>query len=190
MQTPGFINNMDSQEINIKPFILRYFEQHEIRSINISGTFNINNEKEISHIHISFINDHDNPDNDYVVDFKIQDESSEIFQFIKSIRSDPEFNIDYVGKPENSGVNEIIRNFLLSIQPRVKKILKEQSVQNIKYVGNTFLLNNTTRFTVLRDEGEGRLIIQILGDDDNQEAKLSAHSLLDGLYLGTIQPVE
>ena len=87
-------------------------------------------------------------------------------------------------------VNNKLRSFIEIIRDRVKSAQKEQSVQNITYVGNTFILNNSTKFKVLSDEGEGRLKIEVLTKDKPLDALLTASGLLDGLYLGSIKLID
>jgi hypothetical protein len=59
-------------------------------------------------------------------------------------------------------------------------------VQNITYLGNTFVLNNKTVFDVVDDEG-GRLSIEMHRGNERRPAMLLASALLDGLYDGSIK---
>jgi hypothetical protein len=80
-----------------------------------------------------------------------------------------------------------LRVFFKEIESRLAKIQHEQSVQNISYLGNTFVLDNKTIFDVVADD-DGRLSIEMHRGDRRQEAMLLASSLLDGLYDGSIKP--
>ena len=59
-------------------------------------------------------------------------------------------------------------------------------MQNIEYLGNTFVLNGKTVFDVVADE-DGRLTIEMHKGEKRQRAMLLASSLLDGLYDGSIR---
>ena len=76
--------------------------------------------------------------------------------------------------------------FLKRLENRLEKIRHEQSVQNITYLGNTFVLNNKTVFDVVGDE-DGRLSIEMHRGGERQPAMLLASALLDGLYDGSIK---
>lgn len=76
--------------------------------------------------------------------------------------------------------------FFQRIESRLQKIQHEQSVQNITYLGNTFVLNNKTVFDVVADE-DGRLTIAMHRGEERRTAMLLASALLDGLYDGSIK---
>jgi len=78
-----------------------------------------------------------------------------------------------------------LAHFFAGIESRLEKIQHEQSVQNIAYLGNTFILNNKTVFDVVADE-DGKLTIEMHRGEERQAAMLLASSLLDGLYDGSI----
>jgi hypothetical protein len=81
---------------------------------------------------------------------------------------------------------ELLSSFFQRIETRLEKIRHEQSVQNITYLGNTFVLNNKTVFDVVGDE-DGRLSIEMHRGGERQPAVLLASALLDGLYDGSIK---
>ena len=80
-----------------------------------------------------------------------------------------------------------LTRFFAGIESRLEKIRHEQSVQNITYLGNTFVLNNKTVFDVVADE-DGRLSIEMHRGSERARAMLLASALLDGLYDGSIVP--
>jgi len=87
----------------------------------------------------------------------------------------------------SSGVDENrIEQFFADIRSRLEKVLHEESVQNITYLGNTFILNNKTLFDVVADE-DGRLEIAMHRGTERRPAMLLASALLDGLYDGSIK---
>jgi len=79
-----------------------------------------------------------------------------------------------------------IAQFFADIRSRLEKVLHEESVQNITYLGNTFILNNKTLFDVVADE-DGRLEIAMHRGKERRPAMLLASALLDGLYDGSIK---
>ncbi|NKB37137.1 MAG: hypothetical protein GKR93_08180 [Gammaproteobacteria bacterium] len=173
--------------------ISRFFRRYEIRSLAVSKGLGITNQTEISDITMHLINDAAKPESDYLVEFKLQRECADIHHYLKSIQSEPTFSIELdsaLSKKESQSIKEKLNSFVDLIRERVKSALKEQQVQNITYVGNTFILNNSTKFKVLSDEGEGRLNIEVLTKDKPLDALLTASGLLDGLYLGSIKLAE
>jgi hypothetical protein len=86
-----------------------------------------------------------------------------------------------------AGADEaVLDEFFRKIDTRLAKIQHEQSVQNITYLGNTFVLNNKTIFDVVADD-DGRLSIEMHRGEERQSAMLLASALLDGLYDGSIK---
>ncbi|MFT7460337.1 MAG: hypothetical protein ACI909_003025 [Planctomycetota bacterium] len=148
---------------------------------------------EISDIHFYFIEEQENRSRDYSVEFKLQQECADISQYLKVINTEPEFTVELSQLSDNTDtdvLNNKLQIFIELIRDRIKSAQKEQTVQNISYVGNTFILNNSTKFKVLSDEGDGRLNIEILTKDLPLDALLTASGLLDGLYLGSIKLLE
>ena len=187
------MNNPTNLNENIQSLVSDFFERYEIRSISIEKGLGITNSTEISDINLLFITEQDDPGSNYTVEFKLQRECADISQTIKAIHTEPEFSIELTPQSDNINpeeLNEKLRSFIDTIRDRVISALKEQTVQNISYVGNTFILNNSTRFKVLSDEGEGRLNIEVLTLDKPLDALLTASGLLDGLYSGSIKLVE
>ncbi len=187
------MNNPTNLNENIQSLVADFFERYEIRSISIEKGLGITNSTEISDINMLFIKEQTDQSLDYSVEFKLQRECADISQYIKAINTGPEFTIELTQGANNIDpqvLNDKLQNFIEAIRDRVKSALKEQTVQNISYVGNTFILNNSTKFKVLSDEGEGRLNIEVLTKDKPLDALLTASGLLDGLYLGSIKLVE
>ncbi len=170
-----------------------YFSRNELRSLTIKRGLGITKNTEISDIDIMFIKDKEDEKLDYSVKFKLQTECADIFHFVRTINTRPTFSIELTKEAEKMQielVNEKLLSLIEIIRDRVKSAQKEQKVQNISYVGNTFILNNSTKFKVLSDDGEGRLNIEILTRDMPMDALLTASGLLDGLYLGSIKLAE
>ena len=187
------MNNPANLNENRQSMVSDFFERYEIRSISIEKGLGITNSTEISDINMLFIKEQTDQSLDYSVEFKLQRECADISQYIKAINTGPEFTIELTQGANNIDpqvLNDKLQNFIEAIRDRVKSALKEQTVQNISYVGNTFILNNSTKFKVLSDEGEGRLNIEVLTKDKPLDALLTASGLLDGLYLGSIKLVE
>jgi hypothetical protein len=170
-----------------------YFSQNEIRSMTIKRGLGITKNTEISDIDLMFIKDQGNQELDYSIKFKLQTECADIFRYIKAIKTMPIFTVELAedsDKIQAEIVNEKLLSLIEIVRERVKSAQKEQKVQSISYVGNTFILNNSTKFRVLSDDGEGRLNIEILSKDLPMDALLTASGLLDGLYLGSIKLAE
>ena len=173
--------------------ISSFFDTYEIRTLAIVEATSLD-KKTISEVQILFIHDAKEGERDYSVKFKLLEECIDIYEYIKTFdtKTDVSVELNEKGKElSQEELDELIKTFFDTITTRVKKIRKEESVQAITYVGNTFTLYNTTTFKVLSDDGEGRLEIEILSKDKSmQEAGMTSHSLLDGLYSGAIQLVE
>ena len=170
----------------------RFFRRYDIRSLQVSKGLGITNLTEISDISMHLIKDRSNPNDDYLVEFKLQRDCADMHLYLESIETEPSFSVKLAATDESmsQALGEKLTSFIELIRERVKSALKEQQVQNITYVGNTFILNNSTKFKVLSDEGEGRLNIEVLTKDKPLDAMLTASGLLDGLYLGSIKLVE
>ena len=177
---------------NTEELLSRFFRRYDIRSLEVRKGLGITNLTEISDITMHLVKDRSNPEEDYLVEFKLQRECADIHLYLESIQTEPAFDIKLAAVDESlaQALDEQLLAFIELIRERVKSALKEQQVQNITYVGNTFILNNSTRFKVLSDEGEGRLNIEVLTKDKPLDAMLTASGLLDGLYLGSIKLVE
>jgi len=121
----------------------------------------------------------------YKVNFKLQGEDARIGETVAAI----ELNGTVVpaeGAGNGSPGAEVVDVFLRRIERRIGKIKQEQSVQSVTFLGNRFLLNGTTTFSVVSDD-EGLLGIEIDRGEVRQPAQMMASNLLDGLYEGSIQ---
>jgi hypothetical protein len=172
--------------------IADFLKRYEIRSMHIDRGLGITNSTEISNINIMFIKVEADESLDYSVQFKLQSCCADSFQYLKSIKAGAEPGIELNSRlttKDSETVNYKLQSFIDLIRERVISAQKEEKVQNISYVGNIFILNNSTKFKVLSDEGEGRLNIELLSTDKPLDAMLTASGLLDGLYLGSIKLV-
>ena len=122
-------------------------------------------------------------DDGYRVRFKLPTQETPAADGVVELGAGGEVHVEY-GGPDPT--EERLANFLKHIEKRMEKIQHEQSVQNITYLGNTFVLNNKTVFDVVDDEG-GRLSIEMHRGNERRPAMLLASALLDGLYDGSIK---
>ena len=181
------MNNLEQTRILL---VSGFFARYDIRSLSIGKSTTID-QQTLSEVNINFINHTGKSSRDYSVKFKLKDECRDIWQYISELT-----NAGLVPGEKGNDLSAqeqeaLLKRFFQTISPRVEKIRKEEAVQSITYVGNTFTLYKTTTFKVLEDDGEGNLTIEILNKDkDTQTANMTSHSLLDGLYLGSIQPLE
>lgn len=168
----GYMKNYGIERISVRP-ILNFRNDHEISDITLDNRLVIKDEEQT-----------------YRVRFKLQEEGSDLYQYLRAIDSQPELQLEWTDlglEQELSVRDKLIESFMALTKTRVEKARQEQEVQSIPFVGNTFVLNKSTTFRVLADDGDGRLDIEILSGEGLQEAMLSAHGLLDGLYTGFIQ---
>lgn len=172
--------------------VARFLASNGIQSIEINRNVNFKNDREISDVVLHNSHDVQGQTSNYRVAFKLQEAGADSYQFFSRITAQP-LAIAFTDQGQQLEPQERerrIQEFLALIKTRAEKARQEQEVQSIKFVGNTFILNRSTTFKVLADDGEGRLDIEILSGEGLQEAMLSAHGLLDGLYTGFIELVE
>lgn len=188
------MNNKPSLHETTLRVVETFCRRYEIRSLKVEKGQGITGSVEISDVTLILLKDAENNDEqEHIIEFKLQRESAGIFRYLVSIATEPELRIELgeaATRLDEQALNGCVQDFIGVITPRVKSALKEERVQNIRYVGNTFVLNNSTVFRVLSDEGEGRLNIEVLSEGQPMDAVLTASGLLDGLYLGSIQLVE
>lgn len=172
------------------------FKQHTIKRLDIGVTTGIDKTKVVSDIKVLCTSE---AGVDYTVFFKLQEQCADICRYLQSTVFDPSADdggilFELTEAAQQLDADELeqhLNRFFNFIDPRVKEAKKEQEIQSIEFVGNTFILNNRTVFKVLSDDGEGHLTIDILkGNQAIQDLKLSSHGLLDGLYVGAIKQVE
>jgi len=165
-----------------------FMRNNDVSRITTNNNVDIGGQA-ISDINIYCINEEYG---DYKVSFKLGDDCAEICKYLIGVSSQPSFAIELSQQGhecDESQLKSLFDKFIKLIKPRLKEAQKEQEIQSIEFVGNTFILNNHTIFTVLTDDGEGRLTIDIIGskNDEQQPLILSSHGLLDSLYLGSIK---
>ncbi len=165
-----------------------FMRNNNVSRITTNNNIDITGQN-ISDVNIFCIND---KYGDYKVSFKLGDDCAEICQYLLSVSNQPSFTIElslHANECDESQLKSLFDHFMKLIKPRLIEAQKEQEIQSIEFIGNTFILNNHTTFTVLTDDGEGRLTIEIIGSkkDEQQPLNLSSHGLLDGLYLGSIK---
>lgn len=172
-------------QLNIRQF----FRSHAILNVSLSANSCINNRNTVTDV---FILCAGAQGDDFTVTFKLQQDCADICESLTRIEIEPVVKVTFTDKAqalEASVREELVNQFLNSVHRRVKEAKKEQEIQSIKYLGNTFELNKKTLFKVISDDGNGHLGIEILGNPPTQALKLSAHGLLDGLYTGHIRQV-
>jgi dihydroxyacetone kinase DhaKLM complex PTS-EIIA-like component DhaM len=119
----------------------------------------------------------------YRVRFKLPVDHTPAANGIVELGAGGEVHVEHGG----SGTDEAaLAAFFQRIETRLAKVQHEQSVQNITYLGNTFVLNDKTVFDVVGDE-DGRLAIEMHRGEERKPAMLLASALLDGLYDGSIR---
>ena len=119
----------------------------------------------------------------YRVQFKLPTVDTPAASGVVELGAVGEVHVEHGG----AGTDETaLAEFFRRIETRLAKIQHEQSVQNITYLGNTFILNDKTVFDVVGDE-DGRLSIEMHRGDERKPAMLLASALLDGLYDGSIR---
>ena len=121
---------------------------------------------------------------EYEANFKLQGEDARIGE-IKKVEHTGSVTLTD-GSDAGAVLLPALEAFFARIERRLGKVHQEQSVQGITFLGNTFVLNGVTKFTVV-DDDEGRLTIEIHKGDERQQANLLASGLLDGLYEGSIK---
>jgi hypothetical protein len=173
-------------EINHQLQWASFMRSSALSQINISPNVSITGQA-LSDVTLSCISD---KHGDYQVSFKLVDQCADIACFLSQVTSESTITVQLTKLGQQSDeatLKTVFNQFINIIKPRIKEAKKEQDIQSIIFVGNTFVLNNTTTFDVLTDDGEGRLTINIHGDNKQDNLNLSSHGLLDGLYLGIIK---
>ena len=122
----------------------------------------------------------------YRVQFKLQGELALLGESLSRIDADGTLTA-MAGQGDSAAQEPLLERFFKSIEGRLQRIRHEQEVQNIRYLGNTFVLHGRTVFDVVADE-DGRLTLEMHRGSERQQAMLLASALLDGLYDGSIVP--
>lgn len=173
--------------------VSKFLDTNEVQSISIAPNVNFNGGRQISDVILVGNQEVEGVAEDCQVSFKLQDEGADLCQYLKNITAKPTLSLELTddgSELDEEQLDKLVQKFLKLIKTRVEKAKQEQDVQSIRFVGNTFVLNKSTTFKVLSDDGDGRLNIEILGGDGLQDVMMSAHGLLDGLYTGFIELVE
>ena len=136
------------------------------------------------------LNDPQDPSSQFTVSFKLQGKDSDIGLYLNEINTVEGLTLDFkkeAGSLTQQTLESYLEQFINVVSTRLTEAKKEQEIQSIVFVGNRFSLNNQTTFKVLSDDGEGRLAIELEGDSNHEDLKLSSHGLMDGLYMGSIK---
>jgi hypothetical protein len=150
--------------------------RYGVRSVTLSQATGVVDDAEaVCNITLDF-------DDDYRVQFKLPAHATPFSEGVVAMSAGGEVTLE---EGRDTVSEETLSSFFRDIESRLDKIQHEQDVQNITYLGNTFVLNNKTVFDVIADD-EGRLTIDMHRGDTRQQAMLLASSLLDGLYDGSI----
>jgi hypothetical protein len=154
-----------------------YFERYRLKSIGLTEVSGVVEEAEaVCDIVIDFVDG-------YRVHFKLPTVQTPASDGV--IQISPGGDLSFAAG--SAAVDEErVGQFFADIRTRLDKVLHEESVQHITYLGNTFILNNKTVFDVVADE-DGRLEIEMHRGDERRPAMLLASALLDGLYDGSIK---
>jgi hypothetical protein len=117
------------------------------------------------------------------VQFKLQGEAALLGERINSLSADG--SLELLPGADSQALEAELERFFRGVEGRLQRIVHEEEVQGITFLGNTFVLNNKTVFEVVEDV-DGRLTIEMHRGEERQSAMLLASSLLDGLYDGSI----
>jgi hypothetical protein len=163
----------------ISPLTKGYCQRYDVVRISLVEMPGVvEGAESVCHMDIDFADD-------YRVQFKLPLADTPAADGVIALEGDGGIQV----APDRPGSDEeTLGRFFAAIESRLAKIQHEQSVQNITYLGNTFVLNNKTVFDVM-DDDDGRLTIEMHRGDERQQAMLLASSLLDGLYDGSIRLV-
>lgn len=166
-----------------------FFDKYLILGIGVVASGDIRN-TEASEVEVRFASEADTAKPAYQVSFKLLNAGSDSHRYLDAIeKRSGAFTLQLTEIGRELGPDAIadkVRALLDAIEDRVAKVHREQSIMGIQPVGETFLLNNKTRFKVISDDGEGHLRIELLDRDGDNTASLLANDLLDGLYVGLI----
>jgi hypothetical protein len=161
----------------MSPVTREYCQRYAIRQISLelqSGV--VDTAEQVCHLELEF-------EAGYKVQFKLQGEQALLGDKLSQLQGDGSVTCLAVADP--AGLESELEDFFKSIEGRLQRIRHEEDVQNIEYLGNTFVLGGKTVFDVIADE-DGRLTIDMHKGEKRQQAMLLASSLLDGLYDGSI----
>lgn len=159
-----------------------FFERHGIQTITLTPMAGVTDAHRVCDLALEFSGDDNHAP--YRAQFKLQSDEALIGDTLRRIDATGQLQL-VEGESTTPAINADIDSFFRAIATRVAKVRHEQSVQSVKFLGNSFILNAKTVFTVVEDN-EGRLSIELHKGKERQPAMLMASSLLDGLYDGSI----
>ena len=163
-----------------------FCRQHGIATISLTPMSGVTTAHRICDLEIEFAGDSNH--DAYRAQFKLQGTDSAIGDIMSRIDAAGQLQLTEKYR-DATDLYAVVDAFFRGIESRIRKVRQEQSVQNVRFLGNDFILNGTTVFTVVGDD-EGRLSIELHKGDERQPAVLLASSVLDGLYDGSIELVE
>jgi len=170
----------------IRQLVGTFFARHKILTITLTPMAGVTSAHRVCDLEIEFSGDNDPAT--YHAQFKLQGNEARIGDRLRRISASGK--LQWIDHHSGSATREsVLETFFRDIDSRITKLQQEQSVQAIRFPGNSFVLHGKTVFTVLEDV-EGRLSIELHKGDDRQPAVLLASSLLDGLYDGSIQMLD
>jgi hypothetical protein len=184
------MNDLSKLDDSTQAAIRHFVNQFDVKSLETAENCGIRPGHEVTDLVLYCGKEIDGKPEQYKVQFKLAEEHNTVNRYLLKLEAEPELTIKLGDKPDElaSGMMDIeLRNFFRFITARMIKAKQEEDIQSIPFVGNTFVLNRVTTFKVLSDDGDGRLTIQVLKSDREQELMLSAHGLMDGLYTGFIK---
>jgi hypothetical protein len=170
--------------------IRQFFAGLSIKTITLGANTCINNRNPVTDVRVLCTGE---SCAEFTVSFKLQTACADICQFLEKIEAEREVRVVFTQAAlelETQNREALLDRFFRTIDRRIGEAKKEQEIQSIRYLGNTFELNKKTVFKVISDDGEGHLGIEILGNPLPQDLKLSSHGLLDGLYSGSIRQLD
>jgi hypothetical protein len=163
----------------MSPITREYCQRYGIQQIGLelqSGV--VDTAERVCHLELVF-------EAGYKVQFKLQGELALLGDKLSQLQGDG--SVSCLAGVDAAGLETELETFFKFIEGRLQRIRHEEDVQNIEYLGNTFVLSGKTVFDVVADE-DGKLSIEMHKGDQRQQAMLLASSLLDGLYDGSIVP--
>lgn len=168
-----------------RDLVAAFCARHGIESITLSPMEGVTSRHSVCNLDFEFLAGETHQQ--YEANFKLQGDDARIGDLVAKVEHTGETTL-VEGSDASTSLLPTLQAFFRRIERRLSKVHQEQSVQSITFLGNTFVLNGATTFTVV-DDDEGRLTIEIHKGNERQQANLLASGLLDGLYEGSIKLV-
>lgn len=163
--------------MSISPVSKTWFERYALGHISLAMALGVvESADRVCNLTITFVPG-------YQVQFKLLGTQAQLGELVTEIF--PDGRVVTTEAASTAELEGLLLQFFLGIESRLDRIQHEQYVQNVTFLGNTFVLNNRTVFDVVADD-DGRLTIEMHRGGERQPAMLLASSLLDGLYNGSI----